>query len=162
MNVIAVYGLALLLTFSFGGGVGYKLTANHYKAQQVDDIKNAVKNSKALLLSAFEQEKKAIDLIHQEELKNNVITREVPKYISKIQRIKSDCSYSNGTVRLLNESAENNAKGSDSSIPAAKDAAASDITESAGIKYTHDLLYQYNLWMIKHNALIDFINNNGK
>jgi len=160
MATIIAYIVAFLAVFGSGAGLSYKLTSDHYRSEQLTAVTNAEAEKERKLTQAFDSERDALNMAHAEELKNNVIVREVPKYVTKIQRVKSDCSYSLGTVRLLDDAAGKRVPENNTALPAPDDAAASDITEYAGIKYTHELLSQYNLWMIKHNALIDYLHKN--
>jgi hypothetical protein len=157
--MIQIIAIALLVGLALGGFGGWSLANDHYQAKQARAIQDALIQQKKDINQAHEIESKALKDAHDLELKNNVIVQEIPKYITKIQRIKSECSYSRGVVRLLRQSA-----GEDVHKPApvsdAEDSTASHITESDGIIYTNRVLSEYNKFRNQCNALIDYVQAN--
>lgn len=151
-----IFIIIFLLGFGIGGGISYEFTSDHYKAAIVSQVQEALEKQKKDLDLSFVAEKKALEEHHKQELKDNVIYKELPKYITKIQKVNSECNYSTGVVRLLNSSSNT---GTEKATPGtdAEDARSSDITESTGIKYTADVIAQYNKWKILHNSLIDYL-----
>lgn len=150
----------ILLVFGLGVGFGavpaWKLTADHYKAVQVAQVEEALAIQQQQMQLAFAAEKQAIDANHTEELKNNVVVKEIVKTIPKIQRVNSRCNYSVGTVRLLRNAAVD-ALPKAATVPAADDTARSGVTGQRGIEYSLALLKSYNLARNQCNALIQFV-----
>jgi hypothetical protein len=139
-----------------GGFSGYKLTSISYEAQQARALQDALIRQHEQLEAAYAAEKAAIDANHKEELKNHVIVREIVKTIPKIQRVRSECNYTRGTVRLLNDAAAADVPKT-ASVPAEADSAGSDVTGERGIKYSLELLRAYNLARNQCNSLIGFV-----
>jgi len=157
-----VFIIIFLVGLSIGGISGYKITDAFNNAAIVKEVSSALENQKKDLEDTYAIEKVAISKVHEQELKDNVIIKEVPKYITKIQKaVKSPCTYTTGTVRLLNSHIEERVPEA-STISTTGDATPSEITESTGIKYTHDVLKQYMEWRTLHNELIHWYEKQGK
>lgn len=138
-----------------GGFSGYKITSNAYKAQEARELQDALVRQHEQLATAYAAEKAAIEANHEQELKNNVIVKEIVKTLPKIQRIKSECNYTADTVRLLNSAAGGVPEAS--GVPVAADTAGSDVTGERGIKYSLELLNAYNKARTQCNALIGLV-----
>jgi len=155
MPIIAIYALVASLIFGSGFGLGYQTKS------KLDQIKY----TKELKIE-LEKQGKHIQIVHdiekvyiEGEVKTNTIyktiTKEVVKYVPKIQTIDSDCNLTNGTVRLLNSNASNKMPIA-SGEPITTDTAASSVTELRHINYTNEIINQYNKAMNQCNSLIDY------
>jgi hypothetical protein len=156
-----IFAIIAIISFALGNLTGYKLTSNSYKAAMVDQVNAALKVQAKQLDDSFKAEKDALIATHEQELRDNVIIKEIPKYITQIQKVKSACSYSTGTVRLLNRSASRDMQET-TAISDAKDTEPSSITELGGIQYTAELLAGWHKFQTQCNALIDFIDAKPK
>jgi hypothetical protein len=134
----------------------WRITQSYYQAQELELVKAALNEQQKRLQAAYDAEKKAVEANHQEELRSNVIVREIVKTIPKIQRVRSECNYTVGTVRLLNDAAAADVPKT-ASVPAEADSAGSDVTGERGIKYSLELLRAYNLARNQCNSLIGFV-----
>lgn len=78
--------------------------------------------------------------------------KEVPKYVTKIQKIDSDCNISTGIKQLLNQNINNLPE--TSPIPATAYNKTSDIREIDLIFYLLKAVNQYNLTSLQCSSLI--------
>jgi hypothetical protein len=92
------------------------------------------------------------DIIYKTRIK------EVPKYITKIQKVDGDCNISNGAKRLLNATV--NPLSTATTGVAGTDGKPSDIREADLINYTLRLLRKYHNGKDKHNLLVQWHRDN--
>ena len=157
-TLMQIFIIIALVSFAGGNFTGWKITSNSYEAKMIEQVNQALKKQAQQLDESFQAEKVALQQTHEQELKDNVIIREIPKYITQIQKVKSACSYSNGTVRMLNRVASRDVQEA-AAVPDAKDTEPSGVTELSGIKYTGELLAGWHKFQTQCNALIDFLND---
>jgi hypothetical protein len=151
-----LFAVVFVIGVLAGGVPAYKITSSFYQAKAARSLEAALEAQQTQLLEAYNAEKRALEANHAEEMKANVIVKEIVKTIPQTQKVKSDCSYTRGTVRLLNRAAGDSLPKT-AALPAADHSAASDVTESDGIAYSLDLLKAYNLARNQCNALIGFL-----
>lgn len=134
---------------------GYHLRDLQADAEQARAVSYALAKADALnQISRLEE----IDLIKAQqktEVVYKTITKEVPKYVSVIQKTDSDCNLSHGTVRLLNSAAlERLPEAARNDDP--RDTESSSVTEARLIDYNHEVIDQYNKVKNQCNGLIQW------
>tara|TARA_R110002050_G_scaffold57423_3_gene128946 strand:+ start:90765 stop:91253 length:489 start_codon:yes stop_codon:yes gene_type:complete len=151
-----VYVAVAVGVLSFGGGYHVRdLMAEADQAQAV---------SFALAKAAAEDEisrVEEIELIKSQQKTKIIyktITKEVPKYVSVIQKSDSECNLSHGTVSVFNRAALEqlpDTAGSDD----ASNTEPSTVKESDLIDYGLEVINQYNEVKNQCNALINWHKN---
>lgn len=148
---MAVYVAIAVALLSFAGG--YHVSDLQADAEQAQAV------SFALAKAALEDElsrNEEIDLIKSQQKTKIVyktITKEVPVYVSDIQKNDSECNLSHGIVGLYNRAATEQlpeTTGSDD----ARNTQPSTVKESDLIDYGLDVINQYNDVKNQCNALI--------
>lgn len=153
MQLFAILFLAGVLS----GGIGsWKLTSIYFKGKEAATISQANKEKEKAMKLAFDLEKMALEKQHADELSHAKIIKEVIKYVPKIQKVPSECNYSNGTIRVLN-SAVDSMPSKTPAVSVADDTKSSNVTEYTGIRYALDVLAAYKKAQNQCNALIDYV-----
>lgn len=141
----------LIACIVFGFGTGFYASHEISRAGHVVDLENQLKKQKEYIDSAHAADIAFINAHKQQEVIAEVITKEVIKYVTKIQKVDSDCNLSNGTKRLLDDSRMQNYPRES----VAADTGASSIREIDLIRYTNKITQQYNSMRLQCNSLIN-------
>jgi len=146
--IIAAFIFGLLA----GGAFGYKQKGLYVDSQKVE----LLEAQKQALIKQAKESDKIINELHIKKNKTKIIyqtiEKEVPKYVTKIQKIDSDCNITRGTYRLLEEAAgylPNSSRGADKD-----NGEPSQIREADLVRYIVQLLKKYKEEQEGHNALI--------
>ncbi len=152
MNLsVYLIGAAFLL----GSAVGYGYRDDRAESERVEAVEKALEQAYLDAELARDEELALIKAQQKTEVVYRTITKEVPKYVTQIQRIDSQCNLSRGTVRLFNDAAaERLSRAAGLDDPA--DTEPSAVTESRLIDYGLDVIDRYNQAKNQCNALIQW------
>ncbi len=93
------------------------------------------------------------------EYVKEIVTREVPRYVTVSQAADSDCNLTVGAVRLLNCARTGSAECvAATGVTDAESRAPSVVTGQALIQSDAEVALRYNDLAVRHDALIDFLN----
>lgn len=139
-----------------GGSGGYYLKDTFIKAEQVENLKTELDRKDKIASIASDTDNKLKTEQVKVETITKVITKEIVKYVPKIQIVNSECNLSIGTVRLLNNNASN--KMPDSSFELdTTNTQSSTITGKDSIDYTNEIISKYKLAASQCNVLISYV-----
>lgn len=139
--------------FLAGTAMGYGYRDNQAEAERVKAVEAALVDYKRQAELDHDEELALIKAQKKTEIVYRTITKEVPKYVTQIQRVDSQCNLSRGTVRLFNDAAaERLSRAAGFNDPA--DTEASTVTEAELIDYALDVIDRYNQAKNQCNALI--------
>ncbi len=131
------------------------------------EVKSTIEESK-LARDLLEEKKQLVtannknkELVHElmssqarVEVVHEIIEKEVPVYVTKIQKEYSDCNITNGTVRMLHNASTNMSGTSERAVNKVRES--SEITEEQLIKYTAKLLHRIHRDKEIHNPLVQW------
>ena len=150
---------ALVALASFASFVGgYELRDTMAEAEQAKAVKFALKQAAEADAISRAEEIALIKSQNKTKVVYKTITKEVPKYVSVIQKTDSDCNLSGGTVRLFNSAAAERLPET-ARVDDTGDTEPSTVKESDLIDYGLDIIEQYNQVKNQCNALINWHKN---
>ena len=150
--------LAIILAIGGTGfGVGYKTKATIVQAEKTAILETERKEllrTKAInvkLQTALTFKEQTVKVVYK------TVTKEIPFYVTKIQKIDSNCNLSIGNKRLLHKLIDPVSR--TSSEPTSSDREPSDIRAIDTINYLSNTIRDYKLAQARCNTLIDWHRN---
>lgn len=150
--------LAIILAVGGTGfGVGYKTKATIIQAEKTAVLE--AEREELLRVKAINVNLQTALTFKEQEVKvvYKTVTKKIPFYVTKIQKIDSNCNLSTGNKRLLNELIDS-VPGT-SSEPTSSDREPSDIRAIDTINYLSNTIRDYKLAQASCNTLIDWHRN---
>ena len=155
MPIIVIYALAVFLIFSGGFGTGYKVRKDLDTVTYAKQLEIALKSKDKEIKIVHDVEKVYITEAPKINTVYKTITKEIVKYVPKIQTVNSACNLTLGTVRLLNDNASNKMPETTRVINPTY-TKSSTITGETLIEYTNKLLNRYKQVKLQCDQLIDY------
>ncbi len=143
------YIIIAALIAGFGGG--YFTASQFEKATHVAEMQLELKKQKDEIDLSHAADIEYIKAQKQQETVVKTITKEVVKYVPKIQMVNSDCNLTVGTQRLL----DNERLQTVPSQSTSADTRSSEIREIELIQYSHKVMEMYNAAKLQCNSLIE-------
>jgi hypothetical protein len=140
---------------------GYQLRDTMAEAEQAQAVEFALEQQANNERISRDEEIALIKSQQKTKVVYKTITKEVPKYVSVIQKTDSDCNLSHGTVRLFNSAALERVPET-TGFDDARDTEPSTVKELDLIDYGLDIIEQYNQVKNQCNALINWHDNVSK
>jgi hypothetical protein len=157
MPTIPLFVYTFLIGLAIGGYSGYEFKTMSYHASEAKTLE--VEAKKQEIIQQIEAKTESTTLAEEKktEIVYQTVTKEVIKYVPKVQIINSECNLTLGTVRMLNTNIRNEMP-STPSTTIAENSTSSTITGKGSIDFTNDIINKYNKMAIQCNSLIDYNN----
>lgn len=160
MPNLYLIGFVLTGSLLIGASIGWNVKTVLVDAKEVKEVRL----EREMLAKSKKDNDKLVREVIEARARTNTIykikEKEVPVYVTKIQKVDSDCNLTNGTVSLLNSTAKE--------LPQATSRIIADVRQSS--HFTEGQLVMYTLRLLKrihrdkdlHNPLVQWhLDNNN-